>query len=206
MSESNDYKVKILKPNNWRKYPVGRLDISVGMPYHEGEKLKAAVAWAGERFSHLIVSVADTLQRHNFMAEGMEKEAAYNHSYQLGTEWIERNHAILAGATIIRWDQRLMHPLYAQYTRRTLGHFADCPAFQASLEQEAGTYAIRKGQSVSADRINYLIEEVAVFDMLFCIEPAADVYPGSILPFWDQGIYQGKAAFTRIDFTRRKTA
>lgn len=202
----SEYKVKILKPNNWRKYPVGRLDISVGMPNHEGHKLEATIAWASQRFNHIIISVADTLQRHNYMAEGMEKEAAYNLSYQKGTEWIKRNQDILEGTTIIRWEQRLAHPLYAQYTKRTLDHLSMNSAFKYSLREEALSYASRKGLKVTEDRINYLVEEISVFDMLFGIEPAADIYPGSVLPFWEQDIYQTKAAFTRIDFLKKKAA
>lgn len=202
----HEYKVKILKPNNWRRYPVGRLDISVGMPYHEGPKLEAAIGWASQRFSHIIISLADTLQRHNYMAEGMDADAAYNHSFRLGTEWLERNRATLEGATIIRWDQRLRHPLYGQFVSRTMGHLHTMPAFRESLEEEANGYAARKGLQVTQHRVDYLIEEIAVFDMLFRTEPAADVYPGSILPFWEQDIYENRAAFTRIDFTRKNAA
>ncbi|MCB9988312.1 MAG: tRNA-dependent cyclodipeptide synthase [Rhodospirillales bacterium] len=202
----NEYKVKILKPNNWRKYPVGRLDISVGMPNHEDRKFSATMAWAQRRFKHVIVSVADTLQRHNYMAEGMDQETAYTHSYDAGTAWIERHQEHLQNATVIRWDQRLTHPLYMQYMKRTLDHLMENPLFQQSLQDEALGYTARKGLAMTEDRINYLLEEIAVFDLLFKIEPAADVYPGSILPFWEHDIYKPKAAFTRIDFTRKIAA
>jgi len=198
------YKVKVLQPNNWRRYPVGRLDISVGKEKHEGEKFAAAVLWAEQKFSHVIISVADTLQRFNYMAEGLDKEAAYNLSYKMGTDWIMRNRKYLEGKTIIRWDERLNHPLYKQYIKRTKQTINHCKNLRDSIKLEALDYTSRIGSELTSERMQYLIEEIAVFDMLFKIEPAADVYPGSILPFWEHKAYESKAAFTRIDFTRRK--
>jgi tRNA-dependent cyclodipeptide synthase len=200
----NAYKVKILQPNNWRRFPIGRLDVSVGMPNFEGEKLQATMQWAKGKFTHVIVSVADTLQRHNYLAKGVGLENAYNLSYKNGTDWIDRNAESLANTTIIRWDTRLNHPLYMQYLKKTQDHLNDDSALYDALINEAQAYAARKGLDVTNDRISYLIEEIAVFDLMFRVEPAADIYPGSILPFWEHKPYQDKAAFTRIDCIRRK--
>jgi hypothetical protein len=194
------YKVKILKPNNWARHPVGRLDISVGQPYHEGEKLRATMAWAKKRYSHVIVSVADTLQRHNF--EGLTTELSYALAEKAGSEWIVRNADILDGVTVIRWDQRLSHPLYSQYRIKTERMILDDKDLYGHMKAAAVEYAVRKGLQTGLNRMEYLIEELAVFDMLFNLEPAADIYPGSMLPFWDHPAYEGRAAFTRIDFTR----
>ena len=196
------YKVKILKPNTHRAHPVARLDISVGKPNHEGEKLAATMLWARERFQHVIVSVADTLQRHNLMAEGMPAAEASRASLQAGTVWIERNQALLQGCTVIRWDERLAHPLYPQFLDRTEQALLRDKALSQALHDAANDYARRTGIEVSYHRHNYLVEELAVFDMLFGTEPAADIYPGSLLPFWDHDAYQGRAHFTRIDFLK----
>ena len=51
-----------------------------------------------------------------------------------------------------------------------------------NLIKNTSRHAQRKNLEITEDRINYLIEEITVFDMFFRIEPAADVYPGSILP------------------------
>lgn len=197
------YKVKILGPNATHSHPVGRLDISVGQPYHEGEKLAAAMRWAHNRFGHVIVSVADTLQRFNLMADGVEQGVAWQKSYDAGTEWIVRNAGVLNGCTVIRWDERVRHPLFQQFMMRTLDLIRDDVDLMRQMHAAANQYADRRGLHHAAPRMGYLIEEMAVFDMLFRLEPAADVYPGSILPFWSHPAYGDRAAFTRIDFVRR---
>lgn len=196
------YKVKVLKPNNHRAHRVGRLDISVGQPNHEGEKLAATVLWARERFQHVIISVADTLQRHNHMAEGMPAVTALEHSRLMGDEWIARNNHLLAGCSVIRWDDRINHPLYPQFLERTQQAILNDKHLNRAMLSAADEFAKRSGLGVSYHRHNYLVEELAVFDMLFGIEPASDIYPGSLLPFWEHDAYKGRAHFTRIDFLR----
>lgn len=197
------YKVKILKPNMHRAHPVGRLDISVGKPNHEGEKLAATVAWARERYQHVIISVADTLQRHNLMAEGIPAMTALKQSRRAGDEWIQRNEHLFAGCSVMRWDERLNHPLYPQFLERTEQAILTDARLRQDLHEASEEYAQRLGITVSYHRHNYLVEELAVFDMLFGTEPAADIYPGSLLPFWDHESYRGRASFTRIDFLKK---
>lgn len=202
------YKIKILKPNNWRAHRVGRLDISVGAPNHEGERLETTLAWSASKFAHVIISVADTLQRHNMMADGCGEEDARRISYAEGTAWIERNSGsfqILPSFSIKRWDERLTHPLYGQYLEKTQQYYERDDDIRIATRREAAHYLSRRGSSASMSqhRIDYLVEELAVFDMLFNIEPAADVYPGSMLPFWDMPPWSDRAKFTRIDFVRR---
>lgn len=69
--------------------------------------------------------------------------------------------------------------------------------------QASEEYARRQGLPSSYHRHNYLVEELAVFDMLFGTEPAEDIYPGSLLPFCDHDSYRGRAHFTRIDFLEK---
>ena len=59
---SNPYKLVTLRSPGWAAYSAATLLISVGQPYHEGEKFAATVAWASRHFERVH---ADTLQRHN---------------------------------------------------------------------------------------------------------------------------------------------
>src|SRR4051794_20109605 len=54
--------------SRWRCFDRCVLEISVGQPYHECDKLAAAVEWvnahAGDPFASCVVLVGDSLQRH----------------------------------------------------------------------------------------------------------------------------------------------
>ena len=59
------YAVKVKNGAGWNAFDTARLQISVGQPYHEGDKLAATADWVRHRFGRVIVCVNDTLQRFN---------------------------------------------------------------------------------------------------------------------------------------------
>ena len=168
------YKVKPLKKGGDQSLGVARLDISVGMEYHEGEKLKATVDWAKRRFETVIVSVADSLQRYNL-------DNNYSLSMALGDQWLARNKDIIEGCRVQRWDDVIQHPLY------DIGRVQDLylrnTAFRLLIEDQIDSLKLQKAPRDAS--VEYLLEEIAGFAVLFKTQPAIDIYPGSFLRVWD---------------------
>ena len=168
------YKVKPLKKGGDQSLGVARLDISVGMEYHEGEKLKATVDWAKRRFETVIVSVADSLQRYNL-------DNNYSLSMALGDQWLARNKDIIEGCRVQRWDDVIQHRLY------DIGRVQDLylrnTAFRLLIEDQIDSLKLQKAPRDAS--VEYLLEEIAGFAVLFKTQPAIDIYPGSFLRVWD---------------------
>lgn len=222
MKSLNDqflYAVKIKRAAGWQDHDTARLQISVGQEYHEGEKLAATIQWVKKHFDHTIICVNDTLQRHNFEFDGMDSIDAYHRSEEAGREWIERNIDLLRAApdaTIYRWDQWYKTPEYHQHRLAVDEYYQTSKNFQKIVGNETeGFWKRRQGReelcNVHKERFRlhtreYLLEECAVFRMMFAQKRAADIYPGStLLPCTvfkpDNG--GSKHAFTRIDFSKR---
>ena len=62
MLEPTLYRVRVNSCPDWVAYSSCTLGISVGQPYHEGDKFAATVEWAARHFEHIRVDVSDTLQ------------------------------------------------------------------------------------------------------------------------------------------------
>jgi tRNA-dependent cyclodipeptide synthase len=193
------YRVQVKKHNGWQSFKTARFGISVGKPYHEGLKLRAAFEWAQKRFEHIEVRVSDTLQRHNM--EGTEDER-YTAALKAGDAWLARNHDTLAAfpnLIIYRWDSLLKDPEYPYY-KAEISHQLEClSAFRAAFEEDVRGYMSRRDGDDSRCR-SFLVEEFAAFAMLHDRRPAADIYPGSAssTPLVLRPGYN----MTRIDFKR----
>ncbi len=168
------YKVKPLKKGGDQSLSTARLDISVGMEYHEGAKLEATVEWAKSRYQSVIISVADTLQRYNLNGD-------YALSLALGDEWIERNQDIIKGCIIQRWDDVINHPYYD--IRRVQALYLSNRAFRLLIEDQINSLKFQKTSREAS--VEYLLEEIAGFAVLFRTQPAIDIYPGSFLKLWE---------------------
>lgn len=189
------YRVKTKNPQ-WRGYDTARLNISVGQPYHEGEKLHATTGWIRGRFNACVLNVCDTLQRHNM---GGDAHAARVQ----GDAWLERNGADLSTLPqlkITRWDDWTSQTDYIRSLDTVMRLYAEDSTFREAVEE-----AVRP-ESPEASR-RYILEETAV-GMVMARDRVADIYPGSFLPLWD--VLKGRnlpvlQSMTRLNF-RRKSA
>ena len=211
-----------------REYDTARLQISVGQPYHEGEKFAATVDWLRPRFKRVIVCVNDTLQQHNYrFNEHLPEQQAFEKSLKAGREWLDRNAMIISTlphVSVHRWEDWKAHPGFAQTYEKTLRLYAENAEFRAAVDENIRAFWDRR-----ADRRNlsdayrfaefremgkaYLLEETAGFSLMFAQNRAVDIYPGSVLlpcvlfqgrkiPGAPEGLECG--AFARIDFNRNK--
>ncbi|NJN46011.1 MAG: tRNA-dependent cyclodipeptide synthase [Candidatus Competibacteraceae bacterium] len=218
--QTGHYAVKVKRGNSWKEFASARFHISVGQPYHEGEKFAATMAWAKRRFEQVIICVNDTLQRHNYHFNGMEETAALELAQVRGNEWIDRNSRAFSNVPhveLYRWEHWRNHPDYAcQYDKINQQYQAGRPIRKA-IDDEVMLFWQRRQKNglVAAHRLGafqhystqYLIEECAAFCVMFQQDEAVDVYPGSVLlpcALFKNESSLGKHGFTRIDFSRNK--
>ena len=244
-AQTGPYAVKVKNGAGWRDYDTARLQISVGQPYHEGDKLAATLDWVSHRFKHVIICVNDTLQSSNYrFEEGLSSREAFIKASDAGSNWLVRNrHLIerLPSVEIHRWEDWKISPDFARSMHRTIWMYKNNREFHEAVTGDIeGRWQRRTRNSASNDSSRqgsrhcakygakyaaryaefnkfsrqYLLEETAIFAMMYNQDRAVDVYPGSsLLPCTlfqgreIEGAPQGleRGAFTRIDFSRRKT-
>ena len=194
--QTGAYAVKVKNGAGWRDFDVARFQISVGQPYHEGEKLRSTLDWADHRFNSLVVCVNDTLQRFNYMFEdGMSEDEAFNHSLKLGYQWIERNRPLLESlenVSCYRWEDWRKHQSYQASYDQVLSLYANNKEFREAIDQNVMDFWNRRqsrgglSDHYRFDRFHihsrdYLLEETAAFSLMFEEQEAADIYPGTLL-------------------------
>jgi tRNA-dependent cyclodipeptide synthase len=194
MLEPNRYRVRVNACPNWTQFDTCTLGISVGQDYHEGEKFAATVEWAARHFARIRIDVADTLQRHRLMGEGIPPNEAWARTRRAGEEWIARATPILNAAgtpyTVIRWDEWLRRREYlAVHDAYTELEHSD-PVLQPAIEADIAAFIARhqkRGEPFADDAFiravsrAYLIEELAVITLQGAVQRSARIYPGSEL-------------------------
>ncbi|RNE88394.1 hypothetical protein [Marichromatium sp. AB31] len=228
---SGNYSVKVKRGDSWRNHRNCRLQISVGHQYHEAEKLSATIEWATNRFtpeqgSQIFLCVNDTLQRYNSMSkDNITEKKALEQSIELGNEWIERNSCFFSKTRnlhLSRWDFWRSHKDYKKSLDSTYKLYDRNIEFHNAIDKNAYVFWERqKNRNRSSKRTLarslelsklYLLEETAVFSLMFKYNPAIDIYPGTTLlpctifqgrsniPGLPDGLGQG--AFAQIDFAK----
>lgn len=218
--QTGPYHLQVKNGAGWHDFDTARLHISVGQPYHEGDKFRAQAEWIRHRFDRAIVCVNDTLQRHNMMFDGMSEERAADQSARLGAEWIERNKValrILPAVAIHRWADWTARPDFAAEHERVKALYDGDADFRKAVDDEVLSFWQRRRKKTGlADDFRfdafkthstaYLLEETAAFFVMFKQDRAVDIYPGStLLPCALAEKYgPGEAThFTRVDFKRK---
>ncbi len=221
--QNGAYAVKVKNGAGWTKFGTARFHISVGQAYHEDEKFRASMAWASQRFEKVIICVNDTLQRHNYIFDGMGEIEAFDLTEADGREWIERNlHSIrqLPNFEINRWEEWRINPDYGRTQSEINTLYQSDRSFRETIDNEVLTFWHRRQKRMGlADEYrfaefqknstNYLLEECTVFSLMFEKDNAVDIYPGSVLlpcVLFKNEDALGSRAFTRIDFRKNKTA
>lgn len=205
------YSVKVKNGKAWSSKQIARLQISVGQSYHENDKLAATIEWAKHRYGSVIICVNDTLQRYNHVYnDGLTLTEANNYAENAGREWIERNIGIirsLPNYKIYRWNHWTSKPNFSQEHKLICEKYKRNPFMKELVHKDIETFWSRrnKNENLTADfsafqslSVDYLLEEIAAFNLMFHQDDAVDVYPGStLLPC----LLEGKP-FARIDFNR----
>jgi tRNA-dependent cyclodipeptide synthase len=191
MLELVPYRVRVNGCPGWAEHRVCTLGISVGQPYHEGEKFAATVEWAARHFERIRVDVSDTLQRHRLIGEGVPAAQAVAATRCKGNEWIMRALPVLSVCgrpyAVVRWDDWLRCPefpdILGAYSRLAKTNPVLRPAVSADIDGFLARQA-RRGEPVGdqnpvrAASRDYLLEELAVITLQGRAERSARIYPG----------------------------
>lgn len=217
------YKVDVKRNAGWHNHNIARLAISVGQANHEEQRMEATCLWARDRFKYVIIDVNDTLQRYNFMAEGMNEAEAHAKALEEGDKWIKRNQPfvdLLSNYEIQRWDKWLTDPRFQKAHTEAINLYNTHNGFKTDIDQTAWSFINRRDDIDDAKRqrlmgfsIEFLIEETAVFALQErdCI--TASIYPGSLMRIFDRFAVEDipdapegleRRQFTQIDFLRNK--
>lgn len=224
--QTGEYAVKVKNGSTWRSYKTCRLQISVGQAYHEGAKFEATINWVKERFEKVIICVNDTLQRYNSLyLSDTPADISEERWNTLGNEWIGRyNHLFssIPDCRIYKWNDWRLQSGYDTIRQQVDMFYKTNNTFRDAITGNIREFWERNSagscgkESANFDSFSYysklyLLEETAVFSMMFKTEDAVDIYPGSVLvpailfrgnpaPGMPEGLDKG--AFTRIDFKR----
>jgi hypothetical protein len=205
MSLSNDfsYKAKVRGRAIWSRYPRARFAISVGQPYHESEKLRAAIYWASTegRFEGVDILVGDAPQRYNMPGE---PEQNLVKSIAAGDAWIARNETILSTAKnlfLYRWDDIRSNPNFDSHLKMVDQKIKDQVFFDA-MRRDIDAYIQRTGKDFKTC-MAFLREELAVFNLAQELRPATDVYPGTFLEC--RRLLRPDFAMVRVQFRRTES-
>lgn len=224
MSDTNfRYKVRARRGQDWRKFDTVRLEISIGEEQHEGMKLCAAVDWAVNNFKKVVVLVADTQQRFNFMFEGLPEEEAFNRALKAGDDWLQKYSEILSSPAIemVRWEDVKQAPEWKDLYRNIKSLYETSPAFAEKVD--IGVNAHWKRHSYPPERydeyrffsLQYAIEEISVFALVYKKYAGISAYPGTL--DFSRAMYESQevgnvpegfagAHFTSLCFEKRQAA
>lgn len=119
--------------------------ISVGQPYHEGEKLAAVVRWINRNpgIQEVHVSVNDLLQRHNYIAKGRSEGEAGAFAFVEGSLWMARNEDTLSGIkaarTNTRWNDWYSRPNFAAVHQAVADYAQQDASFEEAIACDASS-------------------------------------------------------------------
>lgn len=210
---------------DWKAYTAARFQISMNNPKHAADKFYAQAEWAAARFDRVQLIVSDTLYRYNIMAShGVDEAAARRLALQIGDQWLADNAAAIAllpNHTVTRWDDWLRYPNFAAAHDQMKQCYLNDPTFARAVDSTVQLFLRNKDGLTDAQRAEYtalshayLIEELAVFAVMYTAAPMVDVRPGSpikpVLDLLKSGAVCGAPSGCGgqenviIDFTRNK--
>lgn len=187
---------KLCTGEKWDNFRTARLLISVGQPYHEGDKFKATVEWCRKNFDQVQVLVGDTLQRYASMLEtDLDAGTAFDNSRKEGDLWLERNFSVLnslPGLEIKRWENWRLDESYKPRLLKIMASYDENSAFRKAIDEAVVAYCSRKNRlqtlqdTTKRKKIldlsyQYVFEEIAIYTLIAERERAVDIYPGSCL-------------------------
>lgn len=190
--QTGPYKVFVKDKGLWKTHHDARLQISVGNPKHDGNKFFALAEWAAARFDHVTLIVSDTLQRHNIGFHGnYDEQRAYEVSLAQGDYWLSQNREaldVLPNKTVTRWNDWLNHPEYIAAHTVLKSLYENREDVRNAIKKKAQDFSERHigslAKEFSSERlmetsVNYILEEVAAFSLMFRTTKAIDIYPGA---------------------------
>lgn len=169
------------------------MGISMCSRNHTGGSLNAIVSWLNTaNFSQIRIGISDTLNRHNHIMNGHSD--AWKMAREEGDLWLKNNIKTIERLTIpyqiFRWDDWIKKSPEAVAINKAKYRqaFYSDQIMRDALLTDMDAFYSRKGSLLSqtsfetaAHSLNYLVEELAVYDEIFKDYPCTVIYPGKQL-------------------------
>jgi tRNA-dependent cyclodipeptide synthase len=198
------YKIKIgdnfpkLSAQELNQYKRVYLGISLKNSVFWEEGFEQILAWAADNFDSCLIVVADYLHRHNErILHGASQEQSIKSALELGKKYVEQLLPKLTNFPakkfkIVHWQELLAQDAYQKSATLLNEFYLQNTKFKDSIDksathfvkrqQEQGIkFAVSEAQAIDLS-IKYLLEEMAVFDILVAQNWQVEIYPGTQLP------------------------
>jgi tRNA-dependent cyclodipeptide synthase len=171
------------------------VQVSVGSPNYEIEKLKVLLLWCAKRYDEIIICVNDLLQRHDVSQESpdLRTEAAQ----RAGRYWLIRNLNVILNICgdnkrigIVHWKRWLWDQSFATIRHQVQACIDESECLRVSIIKDVQEYISRQYSIQALDRsetaifnhsMEYIIEELTVFEMQKCFTNMINVHAGGQL-------------------------
>lgn len=174
-----------IRGQEWAKYPLLCLSVSLGKDQHEGEDLRAALRFIASTGKPWILDLADTLQRHNLVAEGIAMQAAHDKTRRGGDAWIVRYEPDFAAMPfaplIIRTDQMLKDPRFPPVRDAIMRAHDTDSCFRDAVAEDAKQFTGRALGRVKQSSYDFIFEECTVETLIGRDYQACRLYPSTEL-------------------------
>ncbi len=174
---------------NAQSISKANLWVCLGNENQTGDKLRLTIEWLNVRFSHVVVEIADTLNRHNLMIGGTPECDAVRQCVADGDRWLAQSASLLRqfsiGHTIVRWSDILQQPGLNEAVNGLRNLYSADEGFRAAVDADILDYHSRIGVRVDLRRAqasqDYIFEETAADIMAAREGKLAIVYAGKKL-------------------------
>ena len=173
------------------------LGISLANPVFDKNNLTSLLLWASENFKQCLIVIGDELCRFNQkILYGLGEDECLNAARALGDIFIENYSAVFEQfdrdvIKISRWGEHVESDMYRKSREVLEGIFINNSEFKSMIEKDAVSFVKRQkkhdtefavGDDEAIDLCcKYLLEEIAVFNILSEQGWRIELYPGSEL-------------------------
>lgn len=115
------------------------MPISIGQNVHEGEKFIATMRLIERYFARCTILLDDSVQKYTLKMGSTESLIVlHQRAVKAGTQWLERQKEVLKGLgiehTIMRWDDWLNKPGYAENHKKIVEFYNENPVYKQSID------------------------------------------------------------------------
>lgn len=180
------------------QYKQAYLGISLKNSIFWEEDFEQILAWAAEHFESCLIVVADYLHRHNEQILHATNEAqSIKAALELGQKYVKQLMPKLEKFPnqkfkIIHWQELLEQEAYTNAADLLNKLYLENSKFKHSIDKSATHFILRQqeqgvvlglSQAEAVElSVKYLLEEMAVFDILVAQNWQVEIYPGTQLP------------------------
>jgi tRNA-dependent cyclodipeptide synthase len=171
---------------DWHDLDICCLDVSLNNRYQTGPYLSSMIEWINRRFKSCILSLGDTLHRHNLRYQYPDKALSHAIALKAGNQWLEENAKNLEHFqipyTLFRSDDWLALSEFDPIHEDLWNFYNTDQNFSESVSRDIQSFVDRRpdlpSDFVRSSSLTYLLEETAADILLGQRNAVVHLYPG----------------------------